>query len=137
MKRLFRYARYAKWLIVAAFSLGLITGCDALRATPAPTPTLTLVSISADQAAQAMENDEFFSDYRNDLLQVSGTVTAVTQLNGQTAVELETRIPRIVRCYLDAPSTAPQVGASVVVQSSEGQREDDAVGLLHCRLIGP
>lgn len=136
MKRLLRYA---KWLIVAAFSLGAITGCGALRGTPAPTPTPAIVKISADQAAQAMTNDEFFSDYRNDILQVSGTVSAVTQVNGQTAIEMQTSIARIVRCYLDGPASAPAVGATVTVQaaSADGQREDDAVGLQHCTVISP
>ena len=120
--------------LLAALALA---GCGALRGTPVPTPTPAIVPISADQAAQAMTNDEFFSDYRNDILQVTGTVSAVRQVNGQTVVELQTSIPRIVRCYLDNPSSAPAAGATVTLQaaSADGQREDDAVGLLHCSVI--
>lgn len=94
------------------------------------------VPVSADQIALAMQEDHFFSDYRNATLVVSGTVASVTSENGDAIIELATSIPTKVRCDLGAGPVAVRVGEPVKVTSSDGERVPDAVLLRDCAVAG-
>ncbi len=119
--------------------LTLLTACGlgrALRAatpTPAPAPE---VQVTADQVAQAMQADEFYSDYRGDLLLVSGKVKAVNQQVGSMQIELETNLPTTVVCDLGNQNTSVKPGDQVTVQAlaADAERGQAAVLLKQCRI---
>ncbi len=115
----------------------VLVSCASLREPSPLTPTPATVQVTADQIAQAMQEDHFFSDYEGDILQVQGTVANVAAEAGGTVVELQTGIPTKVRCHVDGSISTLQPGAAITVESSQGQRENGAVGLLHCRVIAP
>lgn len=50
----------------------------------------SVVQVSSDQGAQAVQKDRFFSDYRNIILMVQGTVSSVSWQNNDLIVELGT-----------------------------------------------
>ncbi len=130
-----RMLKMIGWAGAAAAALSLLAGCDTLRGTPIPTPTPTVVQVTAQQIAQAMQEDHFFSDYRGDILRVRGMVDEVAQSGGETVVTLSTTIPTVVRCHVTGDVPALTAGVEVTVESPEGQREDGAVGLLRCRIL--
>ena len=133
-----RTLRFAGWVSAAMTSLSLMAGCDTMRGTPIPTPTPATVQVTAQEIAQAMQDDSFFSDYGGDILQVRGTVQGVMQSSGGAVVTLGTSIPTVVRCHVDGNMPSLTAGTEITVESPEGQREDGAVGLLKCHvLLGP
>lgn len=133
-----KQGEYAIRLGAAAIIVGLLSACGVMRGTPIPTPTPATLTASADQIAQAMQDDEFFSTYGHAILHVTGFAKRVTQDNGKTVIELGTNIRTTVHCYVDDPTaSAPEARASITVESTEGVREFNAVGLLHCKVIGP
>lgn len=130
-----RAIRTAGWIGAAAIVLGLMAACSTMRGTPIPTPTPATVQVTAQEIAQAMQDDSFFSTYGSDILQVRGTVQGVTQDGGGTVVTLSTGIVTVVCCHLDGAAPSLAAGENVTVESGEGQREDGAVGLLKCHIL--
>ena len=122
-----RGLRIAPLLLVALIA----SACGLVSELTVPPHT---VSVSADQIALAMQEDRFFSDYRNAKLLVSGTVADVTSEDGETIIELATSIPTKVRCDLGPSTVAVQVGAPITVTSSDGERIPDAILLRGCAL---
>ena len=111
-----------------------LSGCAFFREaspTEAPTPT---VSVSAEQVAQAMADDSFFSDYRNEALLVRGTVSSVETASGATLVTLSTGLATAVVCDLGERATTIRAGDSitVLVNSSDVKRLPDEVLLSPC-----
>lgn len=100
------------------------------------TPTPVEVQVTADQIAQAMQEDEFFSDYRGDMLLVTGKVNAVNQKDRDTRLELETSLPTKVVCELGTQTITAKPGDSVTVQAqaAEAERAPSAVLLKNCRM---
>ncbi len=111
-----------------------VAGCSILRenySTPTPAPP---VAVTAEQAARAMEQDEFFSDYRGETLLVQGTVSSVEQRNGETLIWFSTGIATGLVC--DVGTAAPTVkagdSATAKAQASDAQRSSGSVLLKPC-----
>ncbi len=126
-----RLARFAPILLVAA-----VAGCSVLRqSSPTPTP-LPPVTVTAEQVARAMQQDEFYSDYRGATLLVQGTVSTVEQRNGETLIWLGTTIPTKVVCDVGKASTSAKAGDTLTAkaQAADAQRSTDAVLLKPCEV---
>ncbi len=128
-RALTRLAGFAPILLAAA-----VAGCSILRQaepTPAPQPPVT---VTAEQAARAMQEDHFFSDYRGDTLLVQGTVSSVEQKNGETLIRLGTGLPTDIACDVGTAATTVKAGDAVTArsQASDAQRSPGSVLLKPC-----
>jgi hypothetical protein len=132
---------------VSARTLGLallflpLAGCGvflASRPTPASVPTWPPMQVTADQVAQAMQEDHFYEDYGQSSLFIHGTVSAVSAQNNDAIVELASSIPTKVRCDLGHQAPAVHVGDPITVQAADPEtdaiREPSAVLIKNCRL---
>lgn len=110
-------------------------GCGALREQN-PTPTATVVHVSANQIAQAMAEDRFFSDYGHSTLLVDGTVLSVTRQDDDLIIELGTSAPNRVLCDIGNQVTSVSPGDTITVQapSNDARRQGSAVLLRSCSM---
>ncbi len=94
------------------------------------------MQLTANEVAQAMQDDRFFSDYGSSILLVQGEISSVEQQGTFTVVALRTDSPEEVACEIAAGSTAP-VGQMVTVRarSADAQRSGPIVVLHDCHLV--
>lgn len=94
--------------------------------------------VSPDQAATAMQNDSFYSDYNSATLVVQGTVTAALPAGGGETLELAT--PGSFQALVQLTATDPSVHTgqtvTVVTEGAGAQRQPSAVLLTNCVLVG-
>jgi hypothetical protein len=105
------------------------------QGTPVPRPPVE-AKVTADQIAQAMQNDEFYSQYRGNMLLVTGKIHTVNQNGNDTQLELETSLPTKTICDLGTQTALPNPGDQVTVQAlaAEAERAPSAVLLKNCRI---
>ena len=119
------------WLLVAS-----LAACGLLRQPLATAQPTTVVTVTADQVASAMEADNFYSAYGQTTLLIEGTVASVNVQPGDLIVELATSLPTTVLCDLGSPSAAVKVGDVLTVASAnpaqDVQRQPSAVMIRHC-----
>jgi hypothetical protein len=128
-----------KWtpFLISLLILTGLTACglsSVLRqGTPTPAPVRD-VQVTADQAAQAMQQDEFFSTFRGQRLIVQGKVRSVIHTNSSTQIELDTNLPIKVLCDLGSQPTQAQPGDAITVQAqaADAERAPSAVVLKKC-----
>lgn len=103
--------------------------------TPTPAPPAQ-VQVTADEVARAMQADEFYSDYRGDLLEVTGKVKFVNQQGSSTQLELQTNLQTKVVCELANQTITARPGDLVTVQtmSANVERAPSTVLLKECRI---
>jgi len=95
---------------------------------------LAIKSVSPDQIAGAMQQDDFFSNYRYDTLLVRGTVTSVRKTGNALVVGLKTDVAFAVSCDLGSYSQPVAMGdtISVMTEGASAEREASAVLLHDC-----
>ena len=95
---------------------------------------LSVKPVSPDQIATAMEQDEFFSSYREVTLVVRGTVSSVSNNGGALVVGLKTDGSFGVSCDLGNDSQRPVTGdtITVIAEGAKAEREASAVLLHDC-----
>lgn len=116
-----------------------LSGCSlsALRQ-PAPTPLIhPSVNVSARTIAKAMQEDSFFSQYGQDVLNVDGVVAGVTAGSGagESRIQLVTYLPMKVICVTTADTSQIKTGDTIVVRSANAARGDSAVILNQCTIM--
>jgi|SRR5579859_995039 len=121
-----------------AMLAALLAACSVFRqALPTPRPT-TVAQVTADQVAQAMENDEFYSTYGHTTLLVQGTVAAVDPQPAHFTITLATGIRTKVLCDLGQQTPSIKVGDAVTIRSADPEndvaRQDAAVFIKNCTL---
>jgi len=113
-----------------------LSACENFRSpVPTPPPEQT-VQLTANEVAQAMQDDRFFSDYGSSILLVRGEISSVEQQGTFTVVALRTGSPEEVACEIAAGATAP-MGQMVTVRarSADAQRAGPTVVLHNCHLV--
>jgi hypothetical protein len=127
-------------LVVLALLAGL-AGCQAQQELPrpiAPTPTQPTVHVTADEVAQAMQQDAFFSTYGQDSLLIQGTVVSINRNGSDLIVVLDSAVPTKVECDLGSRESTVQVGETITVLSenpgSDASRDAGMVLLRNCRI---
>ncbi len=118
--------------------LGPLAACGLFRE-PLPTPRPTTVAqVTADDVAQAMDEDRFYSTYGQTTLMVRGTVAALDPQPGHFTVTLATGVRTKVLCDLGGQSPPIHVGDVITVRSADPehdvQRRDAAVLIQNCAL---
>jgi hypothetical protein len=91
--------------------------------TPAPLPTLPSAQVTADQVAQSMQDDQFFSDFGDTTLLIQGTVAAVEQQGSDNRLRLATSLPIDVVCDTGTQSPAVHVGEIIIIKSANPRRD--------------
>lgn len=115
-----------------------LSACGLLREPlPTPVPT-TVVRVTADQVAQAMEADEFWTTYGHGALLIQGTVASVNQQPNHFILELATSVPTTVLCDLGKQAASAKVGDTITVESANPEqdvlRQPSAVMIQNCTL---
>jgi hypothetical protein len=123
---------------LAILLLGNLAACGLLRepvATPRPTPVL---SVTADQVAQAMSADEFYSTYGQSTLLIRGIVSSVDPQPDHLIVGLATSGSTAVLCDLGNHPPSVNTGDTITVRSANPEqdvsREQSAVMIHNCSL---
>jgi len=95
---------------------------------------LTFKNVSANQAAQAMKNDEFFTDYKENTLIVRGTVSSLNKQGRSTIVGLKTGSSYELLCNLNNGSSNFKAGDNITIEAIGGNavRQSSAVLLQNC-----
>jgi hypothetical protein len=135
---LIRRFRQLAWPGILALVMLSTPACSVLRQ-QIPTPTMDLarqVHVTADQIAQAMQEDHFYSDYGQNELVVQGTVLSVDDQKNGTTISLATRVSTGVACELGKGATRVKAGDSITVSARADQalREPNAVLLKNCSI---
>ena len=108
------------------------------KPTLAPTPTLPSAQVTADQVAQSMQDDQFFTDFGDTTLLIQGTVAAVEQQGSHTRLKLATSLPINVVCDISPESPGVHVGELITVKSAnpprDASRDASSVLLNNCSL---
>jgi len=100
---------------------------------------LRVRQVTPDQLAQAMQSDEFYSDFRHNTLLVRGPVAAVYREAGGVILEFQTQHGAKTLCQLGQNPAAIHVG-STVTAATEGagaQRLSSGVLLTDCVVGAP
>ena len=115
-----------------------LSACGLLReslATPRPT---TVAQVTAEQVAQAMDEDRFYATYGQTTLLIQGTVAAVDQQPDDFVVTLATSVRTKVLCDLGNNAPGVKVGEAITVRSANPEkdvaRQDAAVLIHNCTL---
>lgn len=98
---------------------------------------LTVRQISPDQAAAAMQSDEFYSDYNETTLVIRGSVASI-QANGDGAtLQFATHSPFKTFCQLGPYPSSIHDGAmlTVLTEGASAQRQSSGVVLSSCSVI--
>ncbi len=116
----------------------LLAACSLLREPPAtPRPT-TVAQVTADDVAQAMDEDRFYSTYGHTTLLIKGTIAAVDPQPGHLTVTLATSVRTQVLCDLGGLTPSLRVGDVITVRSMDPEndvlRQDAAVFIRNCAL---
>ena len=112
-----------------------MVGCiSSQRSTLASQPT-TLVSITADRLAHAMQDNVYYITYGDATLLVQGTVNAVSTQGSDRVIELETDISTKVLCDIGSQSTSLKTGEMITVESEGITRQGPSVLLKPCRVV--
>jgi hypothetical protein len=122
--------------------VGLVACAPAVTQQPTPTaapaPTLPTRQVTADQVAQSMQDDQFFTDFGDSTLLVEGTLAAIEQLGGHTRLRLATSQAFDVVCDSGQQTPAVQVGQLITVKSAnprrDASRDAGSVLLANCSL---
>jgi hypothetical protein len=128
-----------KKLLLLPLLLLLLASCSALREIPpTPDPTqieVSLVRLTPDQIAQAMQADQFYANYNGMTLSVQATVAGVSQQNGDWMMELKSTTTIKVLCDLGKAATSIQIGDAVTVQAftKDVQRQGASIVLANCQ----
>ena len=102
--------------------------------------SLAFVDVSAGEAAQAMQDDRFFSDYGDKIFVVHGPVAEVNATGSGFTVSVGTGTTVGLTCTIRAPAglVPPPAGSDITIVAPGGtaQREPSSVDLPVCRVMG-
>jgi hypothetical protein len=98
---------------------------------------LSVRRVSPDQAAEAMQNDEFYSDYREVTLLVTGTVVSERTTSGGTVIQLATTTTLKTYCQWSQSPSPLQDGETitVVTEGYNAVRLPSGVSLSDCIIL--
>ena len=98
---------------------------------------LSVHRVSPDQAAEAMQDDQFYSDYRDATLLVTGTVVSQRTTSGGTVVQLATTTTFKTFCQWSR-SPSPLRDGETITAVTEGYgavRLPSGVSLSECTIL--
>ena len=92
--------------------------------------SMTFRRVTPDQLASAMRDDHFYSSYRENTLLVRGTVSSVSDTNGDTIVAFKSGLAFKASCDFGGTKPAIRQGDTITVLSEAGVAERQPSGVL-------
>ena len=127
-----------KSILIAIVALTGLAGCGLFREPAVTPPPTSVVQITADQAAQAMDEDRFWSTYGHSALAIQGVVAALDPQPDDLSLTLATSRQTQVVCDLGRQTTTSKAGDSVTLHIADPEtdvaRQDGAVFVKNCRV---
>jgi hypothetical protein len=98
---------------------------------------LSVATVTPDQIATAMSNDDFWGTYRENTLIVNGSVASVTQQSGDTQIELTTSTIFKVYCDIGSAATSVKSGdpIKILAEAFPAKRLPSGVLLTGCTIL--
>ena len=98
---------------------------------------LTVVQVTPNQMVQAMGTDDFYGNWRESTLLVSGTVAGVTQQNGDTLIQFTTNSVSKAYCDIGSATTSLATGDPVraIAEGEIANRIPEGVMLVGCKVL--
>ncbi len=98
---------------------------------------LSVRRVSPDQAAQAMQKDDFYADYRDATLLVTGTVVSERSTSGGTVIQLATTTSFKTYCQSSRSLSPLQDGETItaVTEGYSAVRLPSGVSLSDCIIL--
>ena len=95
---------------------------------------LTFKTVSATQTANAMKNDNFYSNYNENTLVIHGVVSSVTNQSNNLVIGLNTNSTYKTFCDLGQTSSYLRKGdvVTVLAEGATAERQTNAVMLKNC-----
>jgi hypothetical protein len=128
--KLLAYSTAALLLIMVGFVSYFLGGKNTSQ-------NMSIKRITPTQAANAMKEDHFYSDYKTNTLLIYGSVESVSGQSGHTLVNFDTSSTYKATCELSSSSPIPKNGSNVRVLSEGGAalRQTSAVLLRGCLIL--
>ncbi|HEY5137253.1 MAG TPA: hypothetical protein VIJ41_15790 [Candidatus Nanopelagicales bacterium] len=131
-----------RWWVVLAIGLGCVAVAAAASwslGRQRALESLSFVDVSAGDAAQAMQDDHFFSDYGGKILVVHGPVASVHATGSGYTVSMGTGTSFGLTCTITSPAGVGQPATgpviTMVAPGGTAQREPSSVDLPDCRIM--
>jgi hypothetical protein len=125
-------------VLCAAVGIGLAACATGGPLSSSPSPTPTVIRITADDAARAMAGDHFYADYGQAILVISGRVSDITVTGNNSRIALTTSTAAVVLCEtFGAPDLKAGDAVSVRVRATDALRDDAGVLLRSCEVAAP
>ena len=123
-------------LIVLAIVLLVVAAVAFFLGDKHAVQTMTIKRVTPDQAAVAMKGDYFYSNYRENTLLVSGTVSVVSKTSNDLIVTFKTSAAFETMCDFGNFTSAIRPGDTITALSEGGlaERQPSAVLLKNCVL---
>ncbi len=98
---------------------------------------LAIRTATPNQLATAMQQDDFWSTYRENTLIVGGVVSSVTYNNSTATVGLKTSVPYSLTCDVNNAPNTLKIGETIRILSEAytAEREPSGVLLHNCVLL--
>ena len=98
---------------------------------------MAIRTATPNQLATAMQQDDFWSTYRENTLIVSGVVSSVTRTNSTSTVGLKTSVPYTLSCDVNNAPDTLKTGETIRILSEAyiAEREQSGVLLRNCVLL--
>lgn len=99
--------------------------------------TLTFKRITPTQAANAMKNDNFYANYRENTLLVTAVVSSISKDNNEVEATFKAASTFQTRCDFGNSGIAIRPGETITVLAEGGvaERQPSAVLLKNCLLL--
>jgi len=99
--------------------------------------SMTIKRVTPTQIAEAMKGDHFYSDYKENTLLVKGTISTVSQSNGDLVVGFKTSSSYGALCDFGNSGVSFRTGGTITVLAESGpaERQPSAVLLKGCVLL--
>ena len=100
---------------------------------------MTVRQVTATQVANAMRDDQFYSDFGGNTLVMHGIVQSVGVRGTDEIVEIRNQSSYRTQCDIgpQRPAITPGDKVVVVVEAESAERQANAVLLMRCTLISP
>lgn len=125
-----------KYIIVVSL-LVIVAGGSSFLTWRMTLNKLTIKSVSPTQIANAMKDDNFFSNYNENTLLVKGTVSTINRQGNDWIIGLRTSSSYKSLCDLGNTPTRLQKGdnLTVLAEAATAERQTNAVLLKNCIIL--
>lgn len=128
--------------VVVSSAVGLMIACIAvsfLLGDKAAVDRFSIKRVTASQAATAMQRDNFYSEYRESAVLLSGRVASTGGASSEPVIRLETGVRFTTSCQIKSPPVKLEIGEQVtfLAVANRAVRLPSGVLFPSCILVSP